>query len=251
MWRVFFDDFWLKNKDYFVIFYVDLYYYVVMLYFVPTPIWNKEDITLRALRLLKEINIFICEDTRTTKKLLSMYDIPVVWKDFFSVTSFTSKWRLAFYARLLQENDAVVVSEAWTPWLSDPWKSLIQLCNENQIKFSILPGANALIPSIVAAWFDTTQFTFIWFLPQKKWRQAVLRKMIESRMPIFFYESVHRMPKLLEELKNLKFEWKIFIAREISKTFEQFFTWSLAECEEFIRSWKIVIKGEFVVGIKK
>lgn len=178
-----------------------------------------------------------------------MYDISIVWKDFFSITSFTSKWKLGFYAKLLQENDAVVVSEAWTPWLSDPWKSLIQLCNENQIQFSILPGANALIPSIVAAWFDTTQFTFVWFLPQKKWRQTVLRKMVESEIPTFFYESVHRMSKLLEELKNLNFGWKIFIAREISKAFEQFFTWSLVECEEFIRSWKIVIKGEFVVGV--
>ena len=96
-----------------------------MLYFVPTPIWNKEDITLRALRLLKEINILFCEDTRTTKKLLSIYDISTIWKEFFSITSFTSQGKLEFYAKLLQENDAIVISEAWTPWLSDPWKSLI------------------------------------------------------------------------------------------------------------------------------
>ncbi len=220
-----------------------------MLYFVPTPIWNKEDITLRALRLLKEINILICEDTRTAKKLLSMYEISVAWKEFYSLTSFTSSGKLEFYAKLLQENDAVVISEAWTPWLSDPWKSLIQLCNENQIRFSVLPWANALIPSIVAAGFDTTKFIFIWFLPQKKWRQTALKKMIESEIPTFFYESVHRISKLLEELKSLNFEWKIFIAREISKVFEQFFTWSLYECEEFIKNWKIVIKGEFVVGL--
>lgn len=220
-----------------------------MLYFVPTPIWNKEDITLRALRLLKEINILICEDTRTAKKLLSMYDISIVWKEFFSITSFTSQWKLEFYAKLLQENDAVVISEAWTPWLSDPWKSLIQLCNENDIQFTVLPGANALVPSIVAAGFDTTEFTFIWFLPQKKWRQTTLKKIIENEIPTFFYESVHRMPKLLEELKSLNFQWKIFIAREISKIFEQFFTWSLSECEDFIRNWKIVIKWEFVVWL--
>ena len=222
-----------------------------MLYFVPTPIWNKEDITLRSLRLLKEVNILICEDTRTAKKLLSMYDISITWKDFHSITSFTSPWKLKFYANLLQENDAVVVSEAWTPWLSDPWKSLVQLCNENNIQFTVLPGANALVPSIVAAGFDTTQFTFIWFLPQKKGRQTTLKDMMERESPTFFYESVHRMPKLLEELKNLNFDWQIFIAREISKVFEQFFTWSLAECEEFIKEWKIVIKWEFVVWIKK
>lgn len=220
-----------------------------MLYFVPTPIWNKEDITLRAIRLLKEINILICEDTRTAKKLLSIYNISITWKDFFSITSFSSQWKLKFFAKLLQENDAIVISEAWTPWLSDPWKSLIQLCNENQIQFTILPGANALIPSIVAAGFDTTEFTFIWFLPQKKWRQMALKNMIDRKNPTFFYESVHRIPKLLEELKILNFGWKIFIAREISKVFEQFFTWSLSECEDFIKSWKIVIKGEFVIWI--
>ena len=221
-----------------------------MLYFVPTPIWNKEDITLRALRLLKEINIFICEDTRTAKKLLSMYDISIQWKEFYSITSFTSAWKLDFYAKLLHENDVVVISEAWTPWLSDPWKSLVQLCNENQISFSVLPWANALVPSIVAAWFDTTEFVFIWFLPQKKWRQTALKDMLNRNIPTFFYESVHRMPKLLEELKELNFDWKIFIAREISKVFEQFFTGTLSECEEFIKQWKIIIKGEFVVGIK-
>ena len=221
-----------------------------MLYFIPTPIWNKEDITLRALRLLKEINVLICEDTRTAKKLLSMYDISTVWKEFFSITSFTSQGKLGFYAKLLQENDAIVISEAWTPWLSDPWKSLIQLCNENQISFSVLPGANALIPSIVAAGFDTTEFTFIWFKKKKKWRQTVLKDILNRNIPTFFYESVHRMTKLLEELKELNFEWSIFIAREISKVFEQFFTWTLDECEKLIKEWKIVMKGEFVVGIK-
>ena len=222
-----------------------------MLYFVPTPIWNKEDITLRALRLLKEINVLICEDTRTAKKLLLMDDISIVWKEFYSITSCTSQGKLGFYAKLLQENDAVVISEAWTPGLSDPWKSLVQLCNKNQISFSVLPGANAIVPSIVAAGFDTTEFVFIWFLPQKKWRQTALKDMLKREIPTFFYESVHRIPKLFEELKELNFEWKIFIAREISKVFEQFFTWSLDECENFIKEWKIVIKGEFVVGIKK
>ena len=220
-----------------------------MLYFVPTPIWNKEDITLRALNLLKEVNVFICEDTRTTKKLLSMYNISLQWKTFYTITSFISQWKLDFYSKLLKDNDALVLSEAGTPWLSDPWKSLIKLCNENWISFSILPWANALIPSIVAAWFDTTEFTFIWFLPQKKWREKMLKKILVSEYPVFFYESVHRMLKLIDELKWINFQWRIFIAREISKVFEQFFTWSLDDCERLIKEWKVLIKGEFVVGI--
>lgn len=221
-----------------------------MLYFVPTPIWNKEDITLRAIRLLREISIMICEDTRTTKKLLSMYDISLDCKEFYALTSFTSQWKLDFYCKILKDNDAVMISEAGTPGLSDPWKSLVQLCNENQIPFSILPGANALVPSVVAAGFDTTEFKFIWFLPQKKWRQTALKNMLTSDIPTFFYESVHRMEKLLDELEELKFDGKIFIAREISKCFEQYFTWNLSECKEMIKNWQLAIKGEFVVGIK-
>ncbi len=222
----------------------------IMLYFVPTPIWNKEDITLRAIRLLREISIMICEDTRTTKKLLSMYDISLEWKEFYALTSFTTQWKLDFYCKILKDNDAVMISEAGTPWLSDPWKSLVQLCNENQIPFSVLPWANALVPSVVAAGFDTTEFTFIGFLPQKKGRQTVLKKMIESKTPTFFYESVHRMEKLLEELETLNFNWKIFIARELSKCFEQYFTWGLCECIEMVKKWDLALKGEFVVGIK-
>ena len=221
-----------------------------MLYFVPTPIWNKEDITLRALRLLKEINIMICEDTRTTKKLLSMYGIAIDWKEFYALTSFTTQWKLGFYSKILKDNDAVMISEAGTPWLSDPWKSLVQLCNENQIPFSVLPWANALVPAVVAAGFDTTQFKFIWFLPQKKWRQTALKMMIETDIPTFFYESVHRMDKLLEELSGLWFTWKIFIAREISKCFEQYFNGSVEDCKMFIKQWLLMIKGEFVIWLK-
>ena len=105
-----------------------------MLYLIPTPIWNKDDITLRALNLFEELKIFICEDTRTFKKLLSLYEIDYSGKEFYSLTSFTDKWKLNFYVKLMQDNDIWVVSEAGTPWLSDPGKSLIQLCNENNLK---------------------------------------------------------------------------------------------------------------------
>ena len=150
----------------------------LMLYLIPTPVWNKDDITLRALNLFRELKIFICEDTRTFKKLLSMYEIDYSGKEFYSLTSFTDKWKLNFYVKLMQENDIWVVSEAWTPWLSDPGKSLIQLCNENNLKYTVLPWANALVPSVVSAWFDTSSFIFLWFLPQKKWRQTILNKII-------------------------------------------------------------------------
>lgn len=221
------------------------------MYLIPTPIWNKDDITLRALNLFRELKIFICEDTRTFKKLLSMYEIDYSDKEFYSLTSFTDKWKLNFYVKLMNESDIWVVSEAWTPWLSDPGKSLVQLCNENWLKYSVLPGANALVPSVVSAWFDTSSFVFLWFLPQKKWRQTILNRIISNEywMPVFFYESVHRFEKLLSELESLWFNWKIFVWREISKIYEQIYNWSLDELIWLLKDKNFSVKGEFVVGL--
>jgi len=222
-----------------------------MLYLIPTPIWNKDDITLRALNLFKELKIFICEDTRTFKKLLSMYEIDYSGKEFYSLTSFTDKWKLNFYVKLMQDNDIWVVSEAGTPWLSDPGKSLVQLCNENNLKYTVLPWANALVPSVVSAWFDTSGFVFLWFLPQKKWRQTILNKIIsiEYWMAVFFYESVHRFEKLLSELQNLWFDWKIFVGREISKMYEQLYNWTLDTLIQLVKTNKYSVKGEFVIWL--
>ena len=226
-----------------------------MLYLIPTPIWNKDDITLRALNLFKELEIFICEDTRTFKKLLSMYEINYSGKEFYSLTSFTDKWKLNFYVKLMQDHDIWVVSEAWTPWLSDPGKSLIQLCNENNLPYCVLPGANALIPSVVSAGFDTSSFIFLWFLPQKKWRQTALKWIINNKewimkdYPVFFYESVHRFEKLLSELKELWFNGKIFVGREISKMYEQIFNWTLDELMKLVKNGKFSVKWEFVIWL--
>ena len=221
------------------------------MYLIPTPIWNKDDITLRALNLFKELKIFICEDTRTFKKLLSIYEINYSDKEFYSLTSFTDKWKLNFYVKLMQDNDIWVVSEAWTPWLSDPGKSLIQLCNENNLKYTVLPWANALVPSVVSAWFDTSNFLFLWFLPQKKWRQTILNRIISNEywMPVFFYESVHRFEKLLSELESLWFNWKIFVWREISKMYEQIYNWTIKELVDSVKNNKYRVKGEFVIWL--
>ena len=232
-----------------------------MLYIIPTPIWNKEDISLRALRLFKELNMFICEDTRTFKNLLSMYEIDYKNKIFYSLTSFTEQWKIKHYLNLLSDNDIWLVSEAGTPWLSDPGKNLIKLCNENKIKYTILPWTNALIPAVVASGFDTSSFVFLGFLPQKKWRQTILKQIIKwkeeskkfgmrwEKIPVFFYESVHRFEKLLKELKELNFEWKISISREISKMFEQIITTNLDEIIDLVKTKKLPIKWEFVVGL--
>ena len=220
-----------------------------MLYLIPTPVGNKEDITLRALRLMKELKFLICEDTRTTRKLLQMYEIDYLDKQFFSLTSFTDKGKLSHYLNLIAENEVGMLSDAGTPGLSDPGKVLIQLCYENGLKFSVLPGANALVPAVVGAGFDTSNFVYIGFLPQKKGRQTALKTAIQSQIPTFFYESVHRMEKLIKELKELGFDGKVMILRELSKAFEEVQT---LEMNELLQKWKsgdLVIKGEFVVGL--
>jgi 16S rRNA (cytidine1402-2'-O)-methyltransferase len=202
------------------------------------------------MKLLQSLEIFICEDTRTTMKLMQMYEISYKEKKFFSLTSFTSSGQLEKYAEILKASDIGMVSEAGTPGLSDPGKSLIQLCNEYQIPFTVLPGANALVPAIVGAGFDTSEFTYLGFLPTKKGRQTKIKEIMKSEIPVFVYESVHRMEKLLEELKLNGFSGKIAIARELSKMFEQYFTGTLDEAIEMITTKKLPIKGEFVVGIK-
>lgn len=224
-----------------------------MLYFVPTPIWNKEDITLRALRLLKEVNIFFCEDTATTKKLMNMYDISLTWKQFFALTSFTDQWKLNHYVNLLKENDAVVTSEAGTPWLSDPGKNLIKMAWGNNLPFEVLPGATALIPAIVSAYTDTSTFAYFGFIPTKKWRQTILKMMIETvpYTPCFFYESVHRVEKLFDELEELGYDGTVFVAREISKMFEQKLVWTIQEMKEKIMKKELIIKWEFVIWLRK
>ncbi len=226
-----------------------LVHYRKMLYFIPTPIWNKEDVTLRALRLFKELKYLICEDTRTTKKLLGMYDIEYKDKDFLSLTSFTDRGKLVHYMNIIRDNDVGVVSEAGTPWLSDPGKILIQLCNENQIPYTILPGATAIIPAVVGAGFDTSEFIYLGFLPTKKGRQTKIKEILASKIPVFVYESVHRIEKFLQELSQAGFTGQISIARELSKMFEQYFTGTVDEVISMIKSKKMSVKWEFVVGI--
>ncbi len=221
-----------------------------MLYFIPTPIWNLEDITIRALNLFKNLNIFLCEDTRTFKNLLKKYEIDFAEKKFYSITSYTNQSKLNFYLELIKNNDVWIVSEAWTPWLSDPGKELIRICWENQIKFEVLPWANALVPAVVSACFDTSKFIFLGFLPQKKWRQTMIKFIVNSTLPVFIYESVHRINKTLTQLKENNFKGKIFIIREISKMFEQKECGYLEEIEEKINNWQIKLKWEFVLWIK-
>lgn len=180
-------------------------------------------------------------------KLCKMYDIDIRAKRFYSLTSYTNEAQMAWYINLLQENDCGVVSEAWVPWLSDPGKSLIKQCREWNIKMESLPWANALIPAVVAAYVDTSKFVYMWFPPTKKWRQTFFKKVLSYDIPVFMYESVHRVEKTLKQMKDLWFVWEIFLSREISKMFEQHARWSIDDILEKISTKEIPMKGEFVL----
>lgn len=220
-----------------------------MLFVIPTPIGNREDITLRALRLLKELPIFFCEDTRTVRSLFAMYEISTQDKKFFSLTSFTATHSLTYYQELISQWDCGVISEAGTPWLSDPGKELVKICVDQGYPFEVLPGATALIPAVVASWFDTKQFTFCGFMPAKKGRNKMLQAMIASQTPSFFYESVHRIVKLSQELEKLEYVGQISISREISKLHHQHRNGTLWQWQDILANHTMVLKGERVIGL--
>lgn len=219
-----------------------------MLYIIPTPIGNTEDITLRALRLFRETTYIITENTATTKKLLWIYEIPYKDKIFVKFTSHDHR-HIDSIVSQLENQDGLLVSEAGTPGLSDPGKMLIIWCQKANIPTTVLPWATALIPAVINAWFHTTHRTFAGFLPHKKWRETAIKKMIESEHATFFYESVHRVPKLIEQLEKFNFIGMISVGREISKHFEQHITGNLHDIKTAITDKKIPLKGEFVIGI--
>ena len=219
-----------------------------MLSIVPTPIGNTQDITLRTLELFRNVDYIISENTHTSKKLLGIYDIDTSQKTFVKFTSHDT-YRIEHILEDLTTKDALLVSEAGTPALSDPGKLLIQTAQDAWIPITILPGANALIPAVIMSNFPTTHRSFYGFLPHKKWRMTLLQDMIASDRPSFFYESVHRISKLVEQLSELNYIGKISIAREISKLHEQFVTYDLPSIQASLQDGSLPQRGEFVIGL--
>ncbi len=216
-----------------------------MLYIVSTPIWNLEDITLRALRILKEVDYIACEDTRNTWILLKHFDIK---KPLLSYHSYSWVAKLDKIISLLKEaKDIALVSDAWTPWISDPGYPLIQEALKNDIKIVPIPWVSAFLTALQASWLPINHFLYLWFLPIKKWRQTLFKKMQNIEETIVFYESVHRIEKTLKELWDyLWLEKSIVIARELTKKFEEFTRTSIKEAIE-IYSKKEKQKWEFVI----
>lgn len=218
-----------------------------MLYIVTTPIWNLEDITLRAIRILKEVDYIACEDTRTTATLLNHYDIK---KSLLSYHSHSGVTKLDKIIWLLNEwKDIALVSDAWTPGISDPGYPLIQEALKNDIQIVPIPWVSAFLTALQASGLPINHFLYLWFLPVKKWRQTLFKKLQSIEETVVFYESVHRIERTLQDLKEyLWWDRKIVVARELTKKFEEFNRVTIDRAIE-IYSKKEKQKWEFVIII--
>ena len=214
------------------------------LYVVPTPIGNLEDITLRAIRVLKEVDFILAEDTRTTSFLLKHLGIE---KKMYSHHKFNEHATVEMVSGRIEEGRSVaLVSDAGTPGISDPGFLLVRTCIERGIEVETLPGATAFVPALVQSGFPCDRFVFEGFLPQKKGRNKRLEELKEETRTIIFYESPFRVIKTLEQLGQLVGEDRqVSVSRELTKKFEETVRGSIEEVLNHFR--KKEPKGEFVI----
>lgn len=212
---------------------------------VATPIGNLEDITLRALRTLKECDVIYAEDTRVIAKLLARYEITKPRERLDAATE--TKKAGAVTERLERGEHVVYVSDAGTPGISDPGARLVANVREAlpEAIIEAIPGASALTAALSIAGLDTP-FTFLGFLPHKKGRQTALKVIAESEIPIVLYESPHRIEKLLVELGELGTP-RVIIGRELTKLHEEMLTGTPAELLARFKGHPDTVRGEFVV----
>ncbi len=216
------------------------------LYLVPTPIGNLEDITLRALRILKEVSLILAEDTRTTGNLLKHYKIENRLQPYHIRNE--HKILENIVQRLAGGEDMALVSDAGTPSVSDPGFLLVRECLKNNIPVETLPGATAFVPALVNSGFPSDRFFFEGFLPHKKGRQSRLKKLAQTDQTIIIYESPHRLVKTLEQLSDfLGPERPVAVSRELTKIHEETIRGTLAEVYQYFKVK--TVKGEIVLVI--
>ena len=214
-----------------------------MLYIVATPIGNLSDITFRAVEILKSVDLIACEDTRRTKILLEHYQIS---KPLVSYHQHSKIQKVDFLINELKDGkDIALVSDAGTPGISDPGGKLVEAAIAADIKVSPIAGACAIAAALSVAGIPTDNFVFLGFLPHKKGRQTLFKKIENEKMPVVFYESVHRIEKTLEQLKEYIGERKIIVCRELTKKFENIYRGTVEEVLEQLRADRVL--GEFVV----
>ena len=206
---------------------------------VATPIGNLEDITLRALRVLKEADVVACEDTRNTRKLLSHFDIhtPVV----------TDRKALVLLA---QDKHVALVSDAGTPGVSDPGGELVSRAREAGARVEVIPGPSALAAAASVAGLKCPSFVFYGFLPQKKGREKLFKEIAEQERASMFYESPHRILKALESLKKVAPARRVGLYRELTKIYEEAIIGTPQELLDVLQNDPQKQRGEFVVIVE-
>lgn len=218
-----------------------------MLYLIPTPVGNLEDITLRALRLLKEVDLILVEDTRVSTKLLNHFEIGTSYESFHMHNEHhkTSK----IIAQLKGGKDIAVISDAGTPGISDPGFLLVRAALEADVEVQCLPGPTALIPAIVQSGIPCERFVFEGFLPPKKGRLSRLENLASESKTLVFYESPHKLLKLFDQMiPCFGTDRSVAVVRELSKLYENTFRGTLTEALTFFSEHKP--KGEFVIVVE-
>jgi len=215
---------------------------------IPTPIGNLEDITLRAIRMLKESNLILAEDTRVTRVLLSHLDLH---KRMISYHVNNEHAQLEETVRQIQTHEQVaLVSDAGTPGISDPGFLLVRACIERGIEVECLPGPTAFVPALVVSGLPADRFFFEGFLPHKKGRQSRLEYLATLDHTVIFYESPYRLVKTLEQIAQVMgAHRKVSVSKEISKMHETHFRGTIEEAVVYFSN--LVVKGEFVIVVGK
>ncbi len=216
------------------------------LYIVPTPIGNLKDMTFRAIDVLKDVNLILSEDTRTSGKLLKHFDIATPQKSFHKFNEHKS---VAVFIDMLKAGENLaLISDAGTPAISDPGYLLVHQALENDILTETLPGATAFVPALVNSGLPTEKFVFEGFLPVKKGRRTRLKFLEEETRTMIFYESPHKLLRTLKDfISHFGADRSISISREISKLYEENIQGSLEELYEYFN--EKTIKGEFVIVV--
>ncbi len=215
-----------------------------ILYFVPTPVGNLEDMTFRAIKVLKEVDCILCEDTRTSGILLKHYEISKPLKAYHLHNEHQATEKVM--QDLLSGQNIAIVTDAGTPGISDPGYLLAKAGADKDIEMICLPGATAFVPALVVSGLPNHDFYFAGFLPQKKGRQTKLKQLAEEKKTIILYESPHKINTTLEQIKEFfGEETKVSLSREISKKFEETKRGTINELIEFSKSK--TLKGEIVL----
>lgn len=217
-------------------------------YIVSTPIGNLEDMTFRAVKVLKEVDVILCEDTRHSIKLLNHFEIK---NKLISYHKFNEKERIDYILSLINEEKKIaLISDAGTPLISDPGSILVKELIENNIKFTVVPGANALLPALILSGFNSEEFLFIGFL-QKKYnkKEEKLKTLKDLDKTLIFYSSPYELKDLLKAINNVLGNRKVAISKEITKIHETTYRDEVINLIDIFENEEN-IKGEFVVVVE-